>query len=136
MRMRFLTMCCLASLFGAGTAGTATASPFQQSVSESAIPAMPLNKALNAFAQREHLQLVYVSTIVDGVRTQGAPAGLSAEKTLQKLLEGTGLKYRFLNAKTVTIYASTGPQSTGGPSKGKPTANAGGVQAEPTTLDK
>jgi outer membrane receptor protein involved in Fe transport len=135
MRMRVLTMCCLASLFGAGTAGTATASPFQQSVSESAIPAMPLNKALNAFAQREHLQLVYISTIVDGVRTQGVPAGLSAEKTLQKLLEGTGLKYRFLNAKTVTIYASTGPQSTGGPSKGKPTANARGVQAEPTTLD-
>lgn len=104
MRMRVLTMCCLASLLGAGAAGTATAAPFQQSVSESAIPAMPLNKALNAFAQREHLQLVYVSTIADGVRTQGAPAGLSAEKTLQKLLEGTGLKYRFLNAKTVTIY--------------------------------
>ena len=135
MRMRVLTMCCLASLLGAGAAGTAMASPFQQSVSESAIPAMPLNKALNAFAQREHLQLVYVSTIADGVRTQGAPAGLSAEKTLQKLLEGTGLKYRFLNAKTVTIYASAGPRATKGRSTGKPTASAEGTKAEPTTLD-
>jgi len=135
MRMRVLTMCCLASLFGAGAAGTATAAPFQQSVSESAIPAMPLNKALNAFAQREHLQLVYVSTIADGVRTQGAPAGLSAEKTLQKLLEGTGLKYRFLNAKTVTIYASPGPRASRGKLTGKATASAEGTLTEPTTLD-
>jgi outer membrane receptor protein involved in Fe transport len=135
MRMRVLTICCLASLFGAGTAGTATASPFQQSVSESAIPAMPLNKALNTFAQREHLQLVYVSKVADGVRTQGAPAGLSAEKTLQKLLEGTGLKYRFLNAKTVTIYAVSGPRASGGKSTTKPTANTEGTKTEPTTLD-
>jgi outer membrane receptor protein involved in Fe transport len=135
MRMRVLTMCCLASLFGAGITGTAVAAPFQQPVSESAIPAMPLNKALNTFAQREHLQLVYVSTIADGVRTQGAPAGLSAEKTLQKLLEGTGLKYRFLNAKTVTIYASAGPRATGGKPAGKSTASAEGTKIEPTTLD-
>lgn len=135
MRMRVLTMCCLASLFGAGVAGTAIAAPFQQSVSESAIPAMPLNKALNAFAQRERLQLVYVSTIADGVRTQGAPAGLSAEKTLQRLLEGTGLKYRFLNAKTVTIYASSGPRASGGKSTGKAAASAEGTLTEPTTLD-
>ena len=134
MRMRVLTMCCLASLFGAGITDTAIAAPFQQSVSESAIPAMPLNKALNAFAQREHLQLVYVSNIADGVRTQGVPAGLSAEKTLQKLLDGTGLKYRFLNAKTVTIYALAGPQATGGKSMGKPTASAEGTKTEPTTL--
>ena len=135
MRMRVLTMCCLASLFGAGVATPVMAAPFQQSVSDAAIPAMPLNQALNAFAQREHLQLVYVSKIADGVRTKGAPAGLSPEATLQKLLEGTGLKYRFLNAKTVTIYASAGPQATGGKSAGKPTADAEGAKAEPTNLD-
>jgi iron complex outermembrane receptor protein len=113
--VRVLTICCLASLFGAGVAGTAMAAPFQQSVSESAIPAMPLNKALNAFSQREHLQLVYVSKITDGVRTHGAPAGLTLQATLQKLLEGTGLKFRFLNAKTVTIYTqSEAPDSEGG----------------------
>ncbi|UJJ50967.1 MULTISPECIES: TonB-dependent receptor [Rhodanobacter] len=135
MRMRVLTMCCLASLFGTGVAVPLMAAPFQQSVSDSAIPAMPLNQALNAFAQREHLQLVYVSKIADGVGTKGAPAGLSPEATLQKLLEGSGLKYRFLNAKTVTIYASTAPRATGGKSTGKPTADAEGAKAEPANLD-
>lgn len=135
MRMRVLTICCLASLFAVGTAGTATAAPFQQSVSESAIPAMPLNKALNAFAQREHLQLVYVSKIADGVRTQGAPAGLSVEKTLQKLLEGTGLKYRFLNAKTVTIYEDE--QGTpGAMTSGENTPMAKGSKENPARLQQ
>ncbi|MHB1059306.1 MAG: TonB-dependent receptor domain-containing protein [Rhodanobacter sp.] len=64
---------------------------------------MPLKEALNAFARREHLQLVYVSQIAVGVRTQGAPAGLSQRATLQALLRGTGLRFRFLNADTVTI---------------------------------
>ncbi|OOG57797.1 TonB-dependent receptor [Rhodanobacter sp. B05] len=135
MRMRVLTMCCLASLFGAGIAAPVMAAPFLQSVSDSAIPAMPLNQALNAFAQREHLQLVYVSKIADGVRTKGAPAGLSPEATLQKLLEGTGLEYRFLNAKTVTIYAASEPPSSGNKSARKPTGSAEGAKAEPTTLD-
>lgn len=134
MRMRVLAMCCLVSLFGAGEVGPVVAAPFRQSVSESAIPAMPLNRALDVFAQREHLQLVYVSKIADGVRTQGAPAGLSAEQTLQKLLEHTGLKYRFLNAKTVTIYTSAGPRATGDRAAGKPTASAEEDETEPTIL--
>jgi len=133
--MRVLTMCCLASLFGAGVATPVMAAPLQQSVSDSAIPAMPLNQALNAFARREHLQLVYVSKIADGVRTKGAPAGLSPEATLQKLLEGTGLEYRFLNAKTVTIYAASEPPTSGSNSARKPTGSAEGTKAEPTTLD-
>ncbi|EIL98360.1 TonB-dependent receptor [Rhodanobacter thiooxydans] len=135
MRMRVLTMCCLASLLGAGLAGPATAAPFQQSVSESAITAMPLNKALDTFAQREHLQLVYVSTIADGLRTQGAPAGLSPEKTLQKLLEGTGLGYRFLNAKTVTIYVSAEPPASRSKSAKKPVDSTKGAKTETTNLD-
>src|SRR6185312_6983341 len=135
MRMRVLTMCCLASLFGAGVATPVMAAPFQQSTSDTAIPAMLLNQALNAFAQREHLQLVYVSKIADGVRTKGAPAGLSPEATLQKLLEGTGLGYRFLNAKTVTIYAASEPPTSGNKSARKPIGSAEGAKAEPTTLD-
>jgi iron complex outermembrane receptor protein len=94
---------------------------------------MPLNRALKAFAQREHLQLVYVSTIADGVRTQGAPAGLSAEKTLQKLLEGTGLKYRFLNAKTVTIYADEAPTPTNAPPQAR--ARLDQQEQSPTQLE-
>jgi len=134
MRMRVLTMCCLASLFGAGVAAPVMAAPFQQSTSDTAIPAMPLNKALNAFSQREHLQLVYVSKVADGVRTKGAPAGLSPEATLQKLLEGTGLGYRFLNAKTVTIYAASEPPTSGSKPAREPVTSAERAKSEPTTL--
>jgi len=135
MRMRVLTMCCLASLFGAGVATPVMAAPLQQSVSDSAIPAMPLNQALNAFARREHLQLVYVSKIADGVRTKGAPAGLSPEATLQKLLEGTGLGYRFLNAKTVTIYAASEPPTSRNKSARKPIGSAERAKTTTTNLD-
>ncbi|HEU0276414.1 MAG TPA: TonB-dependent receptor [Rhodanobacteraceae bacterium] len=89
----------------AGT-GVVAAAP---AASSAAIPAMPLKQALNEFAQREHLQLVYVSAIADGVRTQGADDGLSAQQTLQQLLRGTGLQYRYLNANTVTISRADPP---------------------------
>lgn len=113
MRMRILAKCCLAGLVGAGLASNAAAAPFQQpTLSDTVIPAMPLNKALSTFAQHEHLQLVYVSKIANDMRTQGAPAGLSQKATLQKLLQGTGLKYRFLNPKTVTIYAADEPPAS------------------------
>lgn len=135
MRMRVLAMCCLVSLSGVGLAGPSTAAPFQQSVSEAAIAPMPLNRALDVFARREHLQLVYVSKITDGVRTRGAPAGLSAEKTLQALLEGTGLKYRFLNPRTVTIYAPAEPQASGSKPATKPVASAKDGESAPTVLE-
>jgi len=120
MRMRILAKCCLAALVGAGLASPAVAAPFQQqAVSDTVIPAMPLNKALSTFAQHEHLQLVYVSKIAGDMRTQGAPAGLSQQATLQRLLKGTGLNYRFLNAKTVTIYAADEPPASKAPSAAK-----------------
>ncbi len=121
MHKSILAKCCLAALVGAGLAGPVMAAPFQTpAVSDTVIPAMPLNKALSTFAQHAHLQLVYVSKIADDMRTQGAPAGLSQQATLQRLLKGTGLKYRFLNAKTVTIYSADDPPAPGASSSEKP----------------
>ena len=120
MRTRILVTGCLAALAGAGLASPVTAAPFQQAaVFDTVIPAMPLNKALSTFAQHQHLQLVYVSKIADDMRTQGAPAGLSPQATLQRLLKGTGLKSRFLNAKTVTIYSAGDPPASGASSAQK-----------------
>lgn len=99
-----------------------------------AIPPMPLKEALGKFAQREHLQLVYVSTIAAGVRTRGAPAGLSLQATLKKLLEGTGLAYRFLNSKTVKIYSPANPQPSGGAPASKQQSAPEEASPEPTEL--
>lgn len=111
--------CCLALALGSGLAGAANAEP-QAPATSAAIASMPLKQALGEFAQREHLQLVYVSQIAEGVRTQGAPAGLSREATLQKLLQGTGLQFRFLNANTVTIFSTSSPEPGGLPQSNGP----------------
>ena len=95
---------------------------------------MPLKQALTEFAQREHLQLVYVSQVAEGVRTHGAPAGLSREATLQTLLRGTGLRFRFLNAETVTIYADGAPTPTNAPPQSR--ARPDQQQPPPRQLEK
>jgi outer membrane receptor protein involved in Fe transport len=76
-------------------------------VNSEPIPAMELNSALNVFAHNTGLQIVYFAKVADGMRAHGAPAHLSGEATLQKLLEGTGLTFRFINAGTVSIFRDT-----------------------------
>lgn len=69
-----------------------------------AIPSQPLPSALTEFSRQTGLQFVYVSQIAAGKLTKGAPAGLTNEAALAQLLEGTGLRYEFLNERTVRIY--------------------------------
>jgi len=104
----------IALALGVGLATPAEAVPPSRPTA-AAIPPMPLKQALNEFAHREHLQLVYVSSIVDGVRTNGAPEGLSQRSTLHALLQGTGLQSNYLDEHTVTItqaqpYEAVDPQ--------------------------
>lgn len=108
------------------------ATPVPQSRGE-AIAEMPLNQALHEFAQREHLQLVYESSVADGIRTRGAPAGLSQQATLESLLDGTGLQYRYLDAHTVTVMRAPAapahpatPSGPGAASNGEARAQAVG----------
>lgn len=70
------------------------------------IPAQPLAAALADYARQSGLQLVYVSDLVTAHRTKGAQAGLSAADALRKLLDGTGLSFQFINARTVQILAA------------------------------
>jgi len=83
--------------------GTAFAAGATTGFAGDAIAPMPLNAALDRFAKDTGLQLLYVSTLADGVRTTGAPAGLTPKATLDALLEGTGLQSKFINTATVTI---------------------------------
>jgi iron complex outermembrane recepter protein len=68
------------------------------------IAAQPLAAALSEFAHRTGLQLVYVSQDARARASKGARAGLSAADALTELLEGTGLSFQFLNARTVRIF--------------------------------
>lgn len=67
------------------------------------IEAQPLEDALNEFAAQTGLQVLFRSSVV---RNQLAPrisGALTPETALQGLLTNTGLHYRFINPRTITI---------------------------------
>lgn len=72
------------------------------------IAAQPLAQALSEFATQTSLQLIYVSEIAATQVSKGAPLGLAAADALQRLLEGTGLRFEFMNDRTVRIFAGSG----------------------------
>src|SRR3984893_16655977 len=81
------------------------------------IAPQPVAAALSEFAHQTGLQLVYVSQLAQARASKGARAGLSASDALTELLDGTGLSFQFLNARTVRIFESVAiaptAQSTG-----------------------
>ena len=70
------------------------------------IPPQPLAEALAAYARQTRLQLVFVSEIARGKTSKGAPAGLTQEAALTQLLDGTGLRFEFLNERSVRILVA------------------------------
>jgi len=88
------------------------------------IEAQGLETALKAFAQTSGLQIVYVSEDVRARQTGGAAGDFTPEEALRQILGGTGLTYRYLDEKTVTIL----PTSTGGPQSSQSTTDPGVVQ--------
>ena len=71
---------------------------------QTAIAAQPLTQALAAFTASTHLQLVYVSQLALGLSSQAVSAGLPAQTGLARLLEGTGLDFKFLNDRTIKLF--------------------------------
>jgi iron complex outermembrane recepter protein len=70
------------------------------------IPAEPLAQALEAFARQTGLQLVYVSEVVSEQKSHAVPAGLDAPGALARILEGTGLRFEYLTARSIRILAA------------------------------
>jgi iron complex outermembrane receptor protein len=75
------------------------------------IPPEALDLALQTLAKERSLVLAYRSEVVGNIRTAGASGDLTREEALKRLLEGTGLTYRFLDEKTVTIVPLAAPSS-------------------------
>ena len=92
-------------VFLMGSLATAFASGADSVVRLSAdIGPRPVAEALAAFGRQTGLQLIYVSTIAEAEQSKGARAGLTASEALTQLLDGTGLAFEFLNARTVRIF--------------------------------
>src|SRR5262249_47397913 len=71
------------------------------------IPAQPLESALETFAKQRDIQLLYSTDVVGQLQTAGAVGELTAQETLEKLLAGTGLTYKYLDGSAVTIVPLT-----------------------------
>ena len=70
------------------------------------IAAQPLAQALSDFAAQTGLQVVYVSSIAANQHSKGAPRGLPPSEALESLLAGTGLRFEYVNERTVRILAA------------------------------
>ncbi|TCT04694.1 TonB-dependent siderophore receptor [Aquabacter spiritensis] len=69
------------------------------------IPAQDLGSALTAFADKAGLKLLFPSDLVAGRRSPGLTGAYTPEAAIGRLLQGTGLAYRFTRRDTVTITA-------------------------------
>jgi len=67
------------------------------------IRAQRLVDALNALAEQSHLQLIYDGKLVADLSAPEVSGTMEPAAALDKLLAGTGLAYRFVNEKTVTL---------------------------------
>ena len=67
------------------------------------ILAQALAPALQALAKDRNFQIIYVSEEISGRSTQGAVGELTPEEALERLLAGTGLTFKYLDHKTITI---------------------------------
>lgn len=67
------------------------------------IPAGPLPTALASFGERVGLQVLYAAELARGVMSPGVSGSMTPEAALRRLLEGSGLAYRFAGPHTVTL---------------------------------
>ncbi|MFC4313743.1 TonB-dependent siderophore receptor [Steroidobacter flavus] len=67
------------------------------------IPAGDLVRALRDFAEASGFQLVYSTEMTANAKTAGASGSMSVPEALERLLAGTGLRYRLVGQKTVSI---------------------------------
>lgn len=78
------------------------------------IEAQDLSAALKEFARERELYLIFDDGDVVNHRTMGATGTMTQEETLGTLLKDTGLTYRYLDEKTVTIVlVATAPAIEG-----------------------
>ncbi len=77
-----------------------------------AIAPQPLDQALAAFGEQTGLQIFYVTAITNARNSKGARTGLAPAEALSALLDGTGLRFEFVNARAVRIFAEPRVPST------------------------
>jgi iron complex outermembrane recepter protein len=119
MRMTLAVAVACLTLGGLAAAGDATAAIRK----ETHIPAEGLGPALTKLAKEFDFQVLYRTEIVSDLKSPGAMGTLTSDEALGKVLTGTGLTYKYLDDKTVTIISlstADSGQSTPANASGSP----------------
>jgi iron complex outermembrane receptor protein len=99
-----MKLCVIATLASSLCLTAVLADPAGASIRKTTnIPAEALSDALRALAKDRQFEILYRADAVRNIRTQGAIGEFTPEEALNTLLTDTGLAYRYLDAKTVTI---------------------------------
>lgn len=123
-RAKWLESAALALLLGAVVPAPASAQSAPAAITFN-IPAQDLGSALTSFADKAGLRLLFPSNLVAGRSSPGLSGSYGREAALARLLQGTGLIWRFTRADTVTISA---PSSAGATADGAIALGAINVQ--------
>lgn len=70
------------------------------------IEAQSVGDALNELARQSGLQVVLYTDLGEGVRAPALKGRFTVDEAFRKLLQGSGLRYRFLDDKTVMVVAA------------------------------
>lgn len=68
-----------------------------------AIPRQNISTAMAAFTLATGMQFMLDARLAQGVTSPGLQGDFTADEALRQLLQGTGLTFRYVNAKTVTL---------------------------------
>ena len=79
------------------------------------IPSQPLNSALIQFAAEANLELAVTIDKVKGLTSNGIDGNMTVEQALTRLLQGSGMTYRFINTHTITLEKAPEPVKSSGP---------------------
>jgi len=79
------------------------------------IPPQKLGPALRALARSQGFQIVYGSKEVSQLDSPGAVGEFTPTQALEQLLSGTGLTYRYVDDKTITIVSPTATSTSQAP---------------------
>jgi iron complex outermembrane recepter protein len=113
----FMRLTSVIAIICLSTVGVSVAADLQAAMRRPTnIPEQSLDTALQLLAKERDLQMIYSYKIVGTLRTSGVSGDLTFEEALTRLLDGTGLAYRYIDDRTVTIVPAAGeiPSSIGG----------------------
>ena len=107
--MRFFSSmvrgCGLALAWGLCTASPPTAEA--ASPVEFRIDARSMKSALTQFGEQTGLQIIFSKEAVDTLRSPGVTGAYTPEAALRRLIAASGLRYEFVNPRTVRVFAAS-----------------------------